>query len=293
MMKNDAELVIDAKAELAEGAIWDAERKRLYWVNINDGEVHRYDPATGNDRCLNVGEPVGTVVPRASGGVMLALKSGFAHLNLETERLTRLVDPEGRDPSLRFNDGKCDPAGRFWAGTITGRDRPGIASLFCLFPDGSTRQMLTGITNSNGLCWSLDERTLYYIDTPTQEVAAFDYDKATGEIANRRVAVRVPETMGHPDGMTLDAEGMLWVAHWGGWSVNRWNPATGQHLGTVLLPASNVSSCAFGGPALDTLYITTAREHLNASDLEKQPLAGGIFRAKPGVRGVPAFAFAG
>lgn len=292
-MKHDAELVIDAKAELAEGAIWDAASARLYWVNINDGEVHRYDPATGDDRCLNVGQPVGTVVPRTSGGVMLALKSGFAHLDTETEALTLLCDPEEHDPTLRFNDGKCDPAGRFWAGTITGHDRPGIARLFCLFPDLTARTMLTGVTNSNGLCWSLDERTLYYIDTPTQQVAAFDYDKVTGEIGNRRVVVQVPADLGHPDGMTIDAEGMLWVAHWGGWSVNRWDPATGRHLKAILLPASNVSSCAFGGPALDTLYITTAREHLTAADLAEQPQAGGVFQAKPGVRGVPAFAFTG
>jgi sugar lactone lactonase YvrE len=306
-MPNEAELVIDAHADLAEGAIWDSKNALLYWVNINGHEVHVYDPATDTDRAINVGEPVGTVVARASGGVMLALKSGFAHLDLDTEELTRVCDPEGHNPDLRFNDGKCDPAGRFWAGTITGRDKPGIASLFCLSPDLTARQMLTGVTNSNGICWSLDEATMYYIDTPTRTVAAFDYDKTTGEIGNRRVVVEVPEDMGHPDGMTIDAEGMLWVAHWGGWSVNRWDPNTGAHLDAIALPASNVSSCAFGGagecscdrsgghsaPVLDTLYITTAREHLGPGDIEKQPHSGGVFKATPGVRGVPAFEFVG
>ncbi len=291
-MRPTVELVLDAHALLGEGAIWDSNKRLLYWVDIEGRKVHIFDPATGADRTIHVGERVGTVVPRASGGLMLAIESGFAHLDPDAEELVVLCDPEGRDPGLRFNDGKCDPAGRFWAGTITGRDNPGRAALFCLFPDLTSKQMLAGVTNSNGIAWGLDARTMYYIDTPTATVSAFDYDLETGNITNRRPAVVVPDEMGHPDGMTIDAEGMLWVALWGGRCVSRWDPATGRLLGTIPVPASHVSSCAFGGPGLGDLYITTARAGLSDA-LRAEPHAGGLFRARPGVRGVPAFEFAG
>jgi len=292
-MVGDIEVAVDAQAALGEGAIWHARRNVLYWVDIDAGEVHVYDPATGADRAIGVGQKVGTVVPRASGGVMVAVEEGFAHLDLDTGDLTLVCDPPEHNPALRFNDGKCDPAGRFWAGTITGRDNAGAAGLYCLFADRTTRRMLTGVTNSNGICWSLDATTMYYIDTATAQVSAFDYDAATGEIGNRRTVITVPGSIGHPDGMTIDAQGMLWIAHWGGWSVNRWDPVSGQHLESIPVPADHVSSCAFGGPELDTLYVTTARGGLGDEQLAEQPHAGGLFRVRMDVRGVPAFEFAG
>jgi sugar lactone lactonase YvrE len=293
MAEAEAELVLDARAGLGEGSLWDAKRQVLYWVNIEAGEVHVYDPAAESDRTVRVGEPVGTVVARAGGGLMLAVKSGFARLDLETERVEHVCDPPGHDPELRFNDGKCDPAGRFWAGTITGRDTPGRAALYCLRPDGTARRMLGGVTNSNGIAWSLDTTRMYYIDTATATVWTFDYDVETGEIDRRRPAVRVPEDRGHPDGMTLDAEGMLWIAHWGDGSVNRWDPETGEPLRRIPVPASQTSSCAFGGPELDELYVTTARGGLDEAALAAEPHAGGLFRVRPGVTGVQAFEFAG
>jgi len=292
-MPTQAELVVDAKAELGEGAIWDPNAQVLYWVNITGGEVHVYDPATGADRAISVARPVGTVVPRRSGGLMLAVKDGFASLDLDTEKLELVCDPEEHRPELRFNDGKCDPAGRLWAGTITGRANPGIASLYCLFPDLTARQMLTGVTNSNGICWSLDAKAMYYIDTATATVSAFDYDLDGAAISNRRSAIVVPEAMGHPDGMTIDAQGMLWVALWGGACVSRWDPQSGDLLRTIPIPASHVSSCAFGGDDLDQLYVTTAREGLDEAALHREPHAGGLFRVEPEAHGVPAFAFAG
>jgi sugar lactone lactonase YvrE len=292
-MNLEAELVLDARATLGEGPIWDDRNQVLYWVDIDGGAVHAFDPATGDDRAVDVGEQVGTVVPRASGGVVAALRSGFAHIDFVRGTVTPLANPPERRPGLRFNDGKCDPAGRLWAGTITGRDDAGGASLYRLDPDLSTKRMLTGITNSNGICWGLDAKTMYYIDTPTQQVAAFDYDEATGEIANRRVVVEVPEEQGHPDGMTIDAEGTLWIALWGGWCVSRWDPTTGEQLGAVRVPADHTSACAFGGAELDELYVTTARTGLDDGALESQPHAGGLFRARPGVKGVKAFVFAG
>ncbi len=292
-MPETADLILDARAGLGEGAVWDSERETLYWVDINAGVVHAFDPATGEDRAFSVGEPVGTVVPRRSGGLMLAVRRGFASFNPETGAFRLVCDPDGHNPELRFNDGKCDPAGRFWAGTITGRDKPGRAGLFCLFPDLHAEQKLADVTNSNGICWRPDGRMMYYIDTPLQRVDAFDFDPETGSISNRRPVVTVPDDMGHPDGMTVDAEGKLWVAMWGGGAVHRWDPETAEHLGSIAVPASQVTSCAFGGRNLDELYITTARAGLTRKERRAQPHAGGLFKAEPGVPGVKAFAFAG
>lgn len=287
------ELVLDAQATLGEGAIWHAREQHLYWVDIEPGRLHIFNPANGCDRVFDVGQMVGAVVPRTRGGVMLAVHHGFAAFDPRTGELTPWSDPEEHLPRNRFNDGKCDPVGRFWAGTLSLDREPGAASLYCLQPDGRVRAMLHGVTNSNGLAWSLDHRTLYYIDTPTRQVTAFDYDLPTGQIANPRTVVTIPADSGKPDGMTVDAAGMLWIALWEGGAVGRWNPHTGARLDRVAVPARRVTSCAFGGPHLDELYITTARIGLTEAELLEQPLAGGLFRVRPGVCGVPAFEFAG
>lgn len=288
-----ADLVYDAKAVLGEGPIWHAQKQLLYWVNIFGNEVHIYNPATNQDRAINLGQSVGTVVPRAQGGLMLALHHGFASLDLETEAVTIIADPEAQLPDNRFNDGKCDPAGRFWAGTMSLRESGAVGSLYCLDTDLSVHKKLAGVTISNGIVWSHDHKIMYFIDTPTGTVDAFDYDLATGDIANRRSVITIPGEDGWPDGMTIDAEGMLWVAHWGGYRVTRWNPETGEALQTVRVPAPNTSACAFGGPNLDQLYITTARHHVDAATLAQYPLTGGLFVADVGVKGVEAFEFGG
>jgi len=290
-MSDTPELVLDSHAALGEGAIWDTEKKVLYWVDIDAGFVHTFDPATGRDVSVAVGQPVGTVVPRASGGVMLATRDGFMSLDPGTGKVALVASPAGHDPEKRFNDGKCDPAGRFWAGTIDEAGSGG--ALFRLDADLSVHCMVTGIAIANGLAWSLDRRTMYYIDTVTQRVDAFDYDDATGAVSNRRGVVTVPVELGSPDGMTIDAEGKLWVAHWDGWCVCRWDPATGKMLRKVGVPVQRPTSCAFGGPELDTLFVTSATMGLDTGTLGKQPKAGGIFAFKPGVRGFPAFEFAG
>ncbi len=283
------ELVLDAKARLGEGPIWHARRGVLYWLDIENGEVHVYDPVARADRTVRVGQQVGTVVPRARGGVMLAVEQGFASLDLETGAVAVVANPEP-ETGNRFNDGKCDPAGRFWAGTI---GREGTANVYRLDADLTSHRMITGVTCSNGIAWSLDRRTMYYIDTPVRTVVAYDYDQATGAIANRRVAVDLTREPGYPDGMTLDAEGMVWIGMWDGWALTRWNPATGERLAAVKLPVARVTACAFGGPDLGTLYITTAWTALSDADRAAQPLAGGLFRCAPGVRGLPAPEFAG
>jgi sugar lactone lactonase YvrE len=289
----DAELLLDAKATLGEGALWDSRRQRLLWVDIEGHTVHLFDPQTGVDEAIDVGQLVSTVVPRTRGGLMLGVHHGFAALDLSTRKLEVLADPESDVPENRFNDGKCDPAGRFWAGTYSLARKTEAASLWCLDTDLSVRRMLEGVTNSNGIAWSLDGTTMYYIDTATRRVDAFDYRVETGQISNRRAVVVVPEELGKPDGMTLDAEGMLWVALWGGGRVTRWDPGTGKLLQTIHVPAARTSSCALGGPQLDELFITTARIGATEEELRREPHAGGIFVARPGVTGAAALEFAG
>ncbi len=294
-MAEPVELVLDAKARLGEGAVWDAGRQLLYWVDIEGHAVHAFDPATRQDRSYALGDSVGTVVPRARGGVALALGRAFATLDLETRRLSVIAEPEEEKARQgnRFNDGKCDPRGRFWAGTMAVSEAPAAGGLYRLDPDGRVRRMLESVSISNGIVWSEDARLMYYIDTPTREVAVFDYDDETGAIANRRVAVRFPASHGWPDGMTMDAEGLLWIAEWDGDCVSRWDPATGKLARRVKLPVSRVTSCVFGGAGLDELYVTTAWSRLDPERRRAQPLAGGLFRLRPGVKGRPAFAFAG
>jgi len=292
-MSQSAELVLDAKATLGEGAIWDADRRVLYWVDIIGCQVHVYDPASAEDRAMDVGQYVGTVVPRRSGGLMLALHHGFAGLDPASGHVEIVADPEAHLPGNRFNDGKCDPAGRFWAGTLALEGTPEAASLYRLDADLTVHKMLGEVSCSNGIVWTQDKQTMYYIDTFLHRVDAFDYDLATGAISGRRTAFEVPSEMGYPDGSTLDSEGMLWVALWQGAAVSRWNPATGELLQVADVPAPNVTSCAFGGPNLDQLYITTARDGMSEGALEQYPLAGGLFCADVGVTGLPADGFAG
>ena len=292
-MRTRAELVLDAKAALGEGALWHSPSHRLFWVDIDGGIVHEFDPTTGRDRAMSVGTKVGTVVSRAQGGLMLAVESGLASFDLESERLALVATPEAHVPGNRFNDGKCDPSGRFWAGTMDGDHAPGRGALYRLDTDMRVHRMVENVSISNGLAWSLDRRTFYYIDSPTAVVAAYDYDDATGNLSRRREVIKVPEELRSPDGMTIDSEGMLWVAHWGPGAVCRWNPDDGSLLERIEVPAAHTTSCAFGGEDLGDLYITTARADRTEEELATQPLSGGLFRARPGVRGVPAFEFAG
>jgi sugar lactone lactonase YvrE len=285
------ELLVDARAELGEGPAWHAATNRLYWVDIHAGDLHTFDPQSKTDSRISLGEPVGCAAPCQSGDLVIALRSGFATLNLPTQKLTHLVNPEEHLPCNRFNDGKCDPAGRFLAGTMDDAEKEASGSLYSYSPGGMLKTLLTGVRISNGLTWSPDHRTFYHIDTPTRKVTAFDYDLAAGNIANPRLAVTVPPELGWPDGMTSDAEGMLWVAMWGGAKLTKWNPATGQLLEAIPIPAWNVTSCVFGGPSLTDLYINSARKGMSVEQLAKYPLSGGLFRIQTNNQGIPTFAF--
>ncbi len=290
-MANKAELVLDAKAELGEGAIW--HDNVLYWVDIPPGKVCIYDPGAGTNREIEVGQMVGTVVPRERGGVAVAVENGFGLLDTESGTFTHLRNPEEGNSANRMNDGKCDPGGRFWAGTMDRGEENASGSLYCMDTDHTVHRRLENVTISNGIVWTGDRRTMYYIDSPTCRVDAFDYDVDSGELSNRRTAVEVPQALGWPDGMAIDEDDNVWIAMWAGNAVTHWDPRTGKQLGVVEVPASQVTSCAFGGPNLDELYITCARIDLSEEQLQKEPHAGGLFKASPGVRGVPAVAFRG
>ncbi len=286
---NKVELVIDSKSELGEGAIWNQKTGELLWINITGKILNFYNPLTGNNKEMFTGQMIGTVVPTESGAVLVALKNGIYKLNPETGTKKRIVDPEETLPNNRFNDGKCDPSGRFWAGTMSLQDEKGAGTLYRLDTDSSIHEIIENVSISNGIVWSADNSKMYYIDTPTQKVVAYNFNNETGEIENPKVAVEVPKEMGSPDGMTIDSEGNIWVALWGGSAVGCWNPATGELLRTIEVPAKNVTSCAFGDKDLGTLYITTARIATNNENLKKYPNAGGVFKTRPGVKGVEAF----
>jgi sugar lactone lactonase YvrE len=255
--------------------------------------LHTFNPGDGSDRSVALGEYLGCAALRRKGGLVLGLRSGFATLELPSNKLVRLVNPEPQLPGNRFNDGKCDPAGRFLAGSMDDAEIEVSGSLYSLNPDGSVNTLLTGTRISNGLAWSPDTRTFYFIDTPTHSVMAYDYDLASGAIANPRLAISVPPALGWPDGMTCDSGGKLWVAMWGGAKLTRWNPGSGDLLESIPFPALNVSSCAFGGPRATDLYVTSARKEMAAGQLAKYPLSGGLFRLRTNIEGQPTCAFAG
>ncbi|GAA4467342.1 SMP-30/gluconolactonase/LRE family protein [Nibrella saemangeumensis] len=291
-MSVQPELLLDAKATLGEGSLWHPLEHKLYWVDIEGKALHIFDPATEKDIAFLVGERIGTVVPVQTGGALVALQSGIHHLNTDTGELNQIIQPL-TDSEIRFNDGKCDPAGRFWVGSMHLEQKDGAASLYRMDTDKSVQVMLTGVTISNGIVWTSDRKTMYYIDTPTSTVQAFDYDNQTGAISHGRTAIDTSGVDGFPDGMTIDADDKLWIAFHSGGCVTRWDPATGNLLQKIDVPAPNTTSCAFGGAALDTLYITTAREGLSADQLAEFPFSGGLFAVKPGVKGVPAFFYKG
>lgn len=287
---SDVELILDCKNELGEGPMWSVDEQVLYWVDIHGQAVHRFDPQSGDHTHYDIGQMVGTVVLRKSGGFVLALHHGLAFWDPETG-LQPIVDPEEDKPNSRFNDGAVDRQGRFWAGTMdTGDDRQAYSALYRLDTDLTLKTMETGITVSNGLGWSPDNTTMYYVDTPQRAIWAYDFDPATGDIANRRDFVSLPDDdLGGPDGLTVDSDGFIWLARWEGWKVSRFDP-NGKLEREIKVPAAKVTSVMFGGPDLTDLYITCASIDY---DPATEPHAGGLFRLQTDVKGLPEPKFGG
>ena len=281
------EIIQDARATLGEGPVWDAKTETLYWVDIVGKRVHYY---RGDDNgFVQLDDMPGCLAPTKNGTLLIAARASILDLEPATGKQTLLASVT-EPTNNRFNDGKCDPSGRFLAGTMNMDEKSSTGSLYSF--DGQTvTQLLDGIRISNGLAWSSDHKTFYYIDTPTREVKAYDYDLSTGQIANPRVAITVPESLGWPDGMTSDTNGHLWIAMWGGAQVTQWNPQMGQLVGQIHLPAKNVTSCVFGGKNMDALYITSARQGLNKADLTEYRHSGSLMRVKTKTQGMPTFEF--
>jgi sugar lactone lactonase YvrE len=285
------ELVVDAKAEIGEGPSWDARKGVLYWVDIPKGQIHIYDAVHDIDRSISIRGYVSCVVPCMSDDdVIVTFQHGFCKLNTRTADFSLISEIEQNLPSNRFNDGKCDTRGRLWAGTMDMKEKEATGALYRL--EGSrVKRMLSNVTISNGMGWSPDDATMYYIDTPSRMISTFDYDIDRGLIGRRRTPFDFSSQEGLPDGLAVDEEGMLWVAHWGGSKVSRWNPRIGHVVDQVIIPVPNVSSCCFGGTHTDELYVTTAREGLDSTLLSKYPSSGGLFRVRPGVKGLPTNCF--
>ncbi len=272
-------------SQWGEGPIWHADR--LLYVDIESHNIIAFTPSTGVEKIWNVGQRVGTVVPRASGGLVWAGDHGFYFLDEATGISTAIADPEPDLADNRFNDGKCDPAGRLWAGTINLKKQP-TAALYCLHTDLRVEKKFSPITNSNGIIWSRDGSTLFYIDTPSKKVRAFDFDITTSAITNERTIWDTTEILGVPDGMTIDSEDRLWVAFCHGSQVLCFNPASQKVEHQINLPCIETTACAFGGTDLQDLYITTGLK----PGLE-EPLAGRLFVCRPGATGVPSSSFQG
>ncbi|KRG15330.1 SMP-30/gluconolactonase/LRE family protein [Lederbergia galactosidilytica] len=290
-MTYQAELVLDLQATLGEGPHWDESLEILYWVDIQGKKLHAFDPNTEENSTFQFDQYVSAVVPGKAGRFLLAMENGIYQYDIHQNDLCFIANPEESLPNNRFNDGKCDPSGRFWAGTMAMDGKLGQGNLYRLDPNKKITKMLDNVSISNGLAWSPDKKKMYFIDTPTKEITTFEYDDENGDISYQETTIKIPDGMGNPDGMTIDQEGMLWVAHWGGARVTRWNPSTGKLLDQVQVPAKNVTSCAFGGKNLDELYITTAKIGLSESELSEYPGSGGLFKVKTDVKGMRAYRF--
>jgi sugar lactone lactonase YvrE len=328
VVTEEIDIVVPGGAELGESPVWDDRAGCLWWVDIKRGILHRHEPtgaarglahphgapraarglahphgapsaahslahphgAPGADAHRNIGEQVGAVVARQRGGVVLAVRSGVVVLDDLSGPPRRLADL--RAPGVRFNDAKCDAAGRLWAGTVADDGRPGGGRLYRVQSDGRAEVALEGVTVSNGLDWSPDGRTLYYVDSATQRVDAIAFDPQTASLGERRALIAIAADEGIPDGLTVDAEGHLWLALFAGGAILRIAP-DGSRERTVRLPVSHPTSCAFGGPDLTDLYITSAAKDLSPAERAAQPHAGAVLRIRPGVSGRAANRFAG
>lgn len=280
----NAELLLDAKAMLGEGPAWDAKTQTLYWVDILEKRIY-----AGTQLLAQLDDFIGCLAPRKNGNLILGKRASFVDFDIASSQQTVLYTLK-ESATNRINDGKCDPAGRFIAGTMDMNEKDPTGTVYS-FDEKSTRALFGGVTISNGLAWSPDHKTFYYIDTPTHEVHAYDYDVNTSAVANPRVVIHVPDSMGWPDGMTSDMEGNLWIALWGGAAVTRWNPSTGQLLERISMPALQPSSCVFGGKLMNELFVTSARKDMSETDLTTYPLSGGLFKVETKVEGMPTFEF--
>lgn len=284
--------IINARARLGEGPLWDSRRQQLHWVDIYNRRVHSWDLASGQDSFIELETVVsGLCLAPCQEELIVAQQHGLSALNLETGQTRSLVAIEADQPSHRLNDLKCDPRGRIWVGTMNSQGRP-QASLYRFDPDGTLHPMATGLTISNGLGWSPDGTTFFHTDTPRRAIYAYAFDMDSGQISQRRVFVDLSAHSLFPDGLTVDAEGCVWSAMWNGQCVIRFDPA-GQEVERIHLPVPLVTSCTFGGPELQDLFITTASVGLGEAELQQHLHAGDVFALPVSLKGLPSYSYGG
>lgn len=281
-----ATLLYKDQALLGEGPIWNHLTQELHWIDIEGKQLHWLNPRTGMNQSIATPSLIGTVVPIDEESAIVGLYDGAYLVNRTTSQFELFQPIDSANGGTRLNDGKCDPAGRFWVGTMyLPQDQPN-GHLYMLDGNKNLVVQKDGITISNGIVWTQDAKTMYYIDSPTNQIKGFDYDLKTGSISNERVVVSIDKSTGEPDGMAIDEEGKLWVGLWNGNAVLRFDPYTGEMIQKIDVPAHNVTACAFGGKELDSLFITTASLDMTEREKEKYPDAGSIFVVVPGVKGV-------
>jgi sugar lactone lactonase YvrE len=288
---SEVEHIVTSQCQLGEGPVWHPVEQVLYWLDIVQGKLHRFDPRSGDHQVFGLGIVVGSMGVREQGGFVMATQKGFAYWDPKKSRMTFLGDPDANEGEVRFNDGKTDRQGRFWAGKMSNRPEN---SLFRLDPDRSIHRMESGITLSNGLGWSPNNSIFYYTDSDAKSIYAYDFNPTTGGITNRRIFARSLDVPGEgfPDGIAVDQEGYIWSARWGGWKIVRYAP-DGSIEREIHIPVEFPSSCTFGGPNLDELYITSAWIDVKPENRASQPMAGDVFRLKTDVCGFPEPFFAG
>jgi L-arabinonolactonase len=288
----DVGCVSDAKAVLGEGPFWDVAGQRLYWVDIKSRLIHQFDPSTGIDRRWSTPEVVGSLAVREKGGLIVALRSGFYFYDLELGQATPAAIPSDHPTQNRFNDGKTDRQGRFWSGSMDDKEKEPTGGLYRLDANRNCEKLVSGITVSNSLCWSPNSRTMYFADSPRRTVWAWDFEPEDGTISNRRVLIQFSEKEGVPDGATVDAEGFIWLAHWDGWQVARYDPK-GRVCQIVKFPVQRPTCPMLGGPKLNLIYVTSASINLSKRELSEQGYAGGLFVFEADVPGLPEMPFKG
>lgn len=289
---SEVRCVVDAKAQIGESAVWDDRYHLLYWLDIEGRKVHRFDPSTGHDAVWDMPGPAGSLALRAIGGVVLAMEHGFYIFEFMDPTPQLVAKIVGEPATNRLNDGRADPAGRFWAGTANHAKREPTGAMYCLDTKGKVEKKFGNIDISNSLCWSPDGKTMYHADSFTWKIQAYDFDPETGAVANPRTFIEIPREEGFSDGATVDAEGCLWAAHWGHGHVNRYDPS-GRLIHTIQLPVTNITCPCFGGRDLTTLYVTSATFRLSDEQRAQQPLAGGLFAIETTVKGLPEHRFLG
>ena len=293
MPETGLRVAVASRNQIGESPVWSGAERALYWVDVEGKSIQRWREHDHSLQSWDVGEAIGCIGLRAKGGLVGARLTGFFFFDTTSGKLTPIADPEADVPDNRFNDGKVDRRGRFWAGTRNFRNTD-IASgaLYRLDADLSVHRMQEGLRCPNGMAWSPDDRLMYLCDTWTRQIFIYDFDADEGALSNRRLFAELPEVEGFPDGLTVDAKGFLWNAHYNGWRITRYAP-DGRVDRVIRMPVQNVTSLTFGGTGPDTLYVTSSHLRLSDEERARQPTAGHVFACDPGVHGLAESRFAG